>query len=219
MRNPILPLSPMSNDGSPQHKATLAPAGLERCSRPNAVGPARPDGSWKRTYAPPQFGSLLSVTRANLRVVFGLSDGSDSRHALAIRLQQVFLQEREPLPLSYRCVPASIGHVARAVLAPVTMNVAWAVQKDLRRADAHDHGCAWDRNGLVQARNPVHPKPPGRLEVDEEEAHTGLPRDVAHRQEHAVAVVTWQQVIPVDPHEACRTALVGHGRLARGIHR
>ncbi len=36
MRNPILPLSPMSNDGSPQHKATLAPAGLDRCSRPFA---------------------------------------------------------------------------------------------------------------------------------------------------------------------------------------
>ena len=34
MRNPMLPLSPTSNDGSLQHKPTLAPAGLNRCSRP-----------------------------------------------------------------------------------------------------------------------------------------------------------------------------------------
>lgn len=34
MRSPMLPLSPMSNDGSPRHKPTLAPAGLDRCSRP-----------------------------------------------------------------------------------------------------------------------------------------------------------------------------------------
>jgi hypothetical protein len=36
MRNPMLPLSPMSNDGSLQHKPTLAPAGLNRNYRPLA---------------------------------------------------------------------------------------------------------------------------------------------------------------------------------------
>ncbi len=36
MRNPMLPLSPMSNDGLLQHKPTLAPAGLDCCSRPFA---------------------------------------------------------------------------------------------------------------------------------------------------------------------------------------
>lgn len=37
MRNPMLPLSPTSNDSSLRHKPTLAPAGLDRCSRPVAV--------------------------------------------------------------------------------------------------------------------------------------------------------------------------------------
>lgn len=36
MRNLMLPLSPMPNDGSMQHKPTLEPAGLDRCSRPIA---------------------------------------------------------------------------------------------------------------------------------------------------------------------------------------
>ena len=34
MRNPMLPFSPTSNDGSLQHKPTLAPAGLHCCSHP-----------------------------------------------------------------------------------------------------------------------------------------------------------------------------------------
>ncbi|GEM_PF-6855235 len=34
MRNPMLPLSLMSNDGSLQHKPTMEPAGLDYCSRP-----------------------------------------------------------------------------------------------------------------------------------------------------------------------------------------
>lgn len=34
MRNPMLSLSPVSNDGSRQHKPTLASVGLNRCSRP-----------------------------------------------------------------------------------------------------------------------------------------------------------------------------------------
>ncbi len=36
MRNPMLRVSPMSNDGFLQHKPTLAPAGLDRCSLPLA---------------------------------------------------------------------------------------------------------------------------------------------------------------------------------------
>ena len=36
MRNPMLPLSPISNDGSARHMPTLAPASLDRCSRLNA---------------------------------------------------------------------------------------------------------------------------------------------------------------------------------------
>jgi len=64
----------------------------------------------------------------------------------------------------------------------------------------------------------MHPKTPGCLEIDEEETHEGLLHHVAHRQEHAVAVVAWQQqVIAVDPDEALRTALLAHGRLAGGV--
>ncbi len=37
MRNPMLPLSPTSNDSSLRHKPTLASDGLDRCSRPLAV--------------------------------------------------------------------------------------------------------------------------------------------------------------------------------------
>ena len=36
MRDPMLPVSPMSNDGSLWHKPTSAPAGLDCCSRPFA---------------------------------------------------------------------------------------------------------------------------------------------------------------------------------------
>lgn len=36
MRDPMLPVSPMSNDGSLWHKPTSAPAGLDCCSRPLA---------------------------------------------------------------------------------------------------------------------------------------------------------------------------------------
>ena len=36
MRNPLLPMSTASNDGSLRHKPTLASAGLDRSSRPRA---------------------------------------------------------------------------------------------------------------------------------------------------------------------------------------
>ncbi|CAX22532.1 protein of unknown function [Methylorubrum extorquens DM4] len=36
MRNLLLPMGPMSNDGSLQHKPTLASSGLDRCYRPRA---------------------------------------------------------------------------------------------------------------------------------------------------------------------------------------
>ena len=67
----------------------------------------------------------------------------------------------------------------------------------------------------------VDPHPVGLLEVHEQHADASVAGDVAHRQEHAVAVVARerQRGVVDDPHEAGGAALVRHRRVAAAVDR
>ena len=71
----------------------------------------------------------------------------------------------------------------------------------------------------------MQPQPVGCLEVDEQQPDLGTRAatriDVAHRQEHPVAVVAREhdRVLVLDVHHAGRPALVRHGRPAVGTDR
>lgn len=117
--------------------------------------------------------SVLSIAALNR---------ADGRHALAIRQRSGLLQELQPLPFNRWRSPLHVGHVARATLTPVTVDVARAVQEGLGRVDPHHDRRTWHLDDLIQASKPANPQALACLEVDEEEAPADLPHDIAHRQ-------------------------------------